>query len=120
MLSLSYDAMPAEYASVIITEFGATAARCFLCMHYVQRFVDAGSIMAGLRHLRCEVLNATVQHPCLIFCRCNPANKCASHLAGVSNRAHYVRMRTMLTIQPATGTRSRRECLYGARLDDLI
>jgi hypothetical protein len=38
LLSLSYDAMPAEYASVIITEFGATAAVCFLCVHHIKRF----------------------------------------------------------------------------------
>lgn len=32
LLSLSYDAMPAEYASVIITEFGARLACCRLCI----------------------------------------------------------------------------------------
>jgi hypothetical protein len=36
LLSLSYDAMPAEYVSVIITEFGATAAVCFLCVHHMK------------------------------------------------------------------------------------
>jgi hypothetical protein len=36
LLSLSYDAMPAEYASVIITEFGATAAGCLLCVHHMK------------------------------------------------------------------------------------